>query len=388
MTHDDVGQILSESWGLPESLTLAMGHHHDDYSGDENPQDLNLCKIASCADWMASVYRCDNKRVVIEKSRALLLEHFDVNAEQADLLLHQVADSVKDAADAMGMRVGEQLSFEEVLGQANLCLAEENTSYQELTWKLEQTLNERDQIAAALDSELQLAREVQKSLLPELKKTPRGFAGINLSAKQVSGDFYDYFELADGKIAFCLADVSGKGMNAALLMAKTTSLYHCLGRGIHDPGKLLGMLNREICETSIRGMFVTMVAGVIDQETGEVLLANAGHLPTLHMGCAALIDEFPAGGPPLGIMPGSEFKNQKINLQEGCLYLYTDGLVEAWVGEERLEQDGLVKMLKEHSHLPIEQRVRTITEEVNSVDGAVEDDLTLVIVEGSRKRNG
>jgi serine phosphatase RsbU (regulator of sigma subunit) len=382
--HDEVGLTLATSWGLPPDLALAMGYHHDGPPQDAEVQDIQLCKVAACADWMAAVYRCGNKRVAVQRARDLLKEHFEASPEQVDYLLQKVTESVSEAATAMGMRVGEQLPFEEVLREANLRLAEENLSYQELTWRLEQALAERDQLAGELDRELELAREVQKSLLPPCETGIPGVTGLNLSARAVSGDFYDYYQLTDGRIAFCLADVSGKGMNAALLMAKSASLFRCLGKGIHDPGKLLGMLNREIFETSIHGMFVTMVAGVLDTESGEVTLSSAGHLPALHIGPAALMGTYPAEAPPLGIVKDNQFENRTFALGGGCLYLYTDGLLEARVGDQRLEEEGLLRLLKEHAHLPLAARPRAIVDAVVDPEGIVEDDLTLVIIEGTK----
>jgi serine phosphatase RsbU (regulator of sigma subunit) len=382
--HDEVGLTLATSWGLPPDLALAMGYHHDGPPQDAEVQDIQLCKVAACADWMAAVYRCGNKRVAVQRARDLLKEHFEASPEQVDYLLQEVTESVSEAATAMGMRVGEQLPFEEVLREANLRLAEENLSYQELTWRLEQALAERDQLAGELDRELELAREVQKSLLPPCEAGIPGVTGLNLSARAVSGDFYDYYQLTDGRIAFCLADVSGKGMNAALLMAKSASLFRCLGKGIHDPGKLLGMLNREIFETSIHGMFVTMVAGVLDTESGEVTLSSAGHLPALHIGPAALMGTYPAEAPPLGIVKDNQFENRTFALGGGCLYLYTDGLLEARVGDQRLEEEGLLRLLKEHAHLPLAARPRAIVDAVVDPEGIVEDDLTLVIIEGTK----
>ncbi len=384
-THDEVGLLLATSWGLPPELASAMGYHHDGPPEDADPQDVMLCRVATCADWMAAVYRSDDKRLAIQRTRSLLKNYFEATPEHTDYLLQSVAESVAEAASAMGMRVGEQIQFDAVLREANLRLAEENLSYQELTWRLEQTLAERDRIAEELRRELELAREVQKSLLPCHGVRVGGATGINLSAKAVSGDFYDYYQLADGRLAFCLADVSGKGMHAALLMAKTASLFRCLGKGIHDPGKLLAMLNREIAETAIRGMFVTMLAGVVEPASGEVVLANAGHLPALHMGCAALIGEYPAKAPPLGIDADSVFPNETFALEGGCLYLYTDGLLEARLGEGRLEMTGLLRLLKEYAHLPLEARTQAIADAVLDAGGVVEDDLTLVIIEGSKQ---
>jgi len=385
-THDEVGLTLATSWDLPPDLALAMGCHHDGPPQDAAVQDIQLCKVAACADWMAAVYRCSNKRVAVQRARELLKEHFGASPEQTDYLLHKVTESVAEAATAMGLRVGERLPFEEVLREANLRLAEENLSYQELTWRLEQALEERDRLAEELNRELELAREVQKSLLPPLEAAIPGLVGLNISAKAVSGDFYDYYQLADGRVAFCLADVSGKGMNAALLMAKSASLFRCLGKGIHDPGKLLGMINREIFETSIHGMFVTMVAGVLDAKRDEVILSSAGHLPALHMGPAALMGEYHAQAPPLGIMQDSQFTNETFPLGGGCLYLYTDGLLEARVADQRLEEEGLLRLLKEYSHLPLAVRPRAIVDAVVDSEGVVEDDLTLVIIEGAKPR--
>ncbi len=128
-----------------------------------------------------------------------------------------------------------------------------------------------------------------------------------------------------------------------------------------------------------------MLAGVVDQASGEVTLASAGHLPAVHMGCVALIGEYPAKAPPLGISPDSIFPNETFDLQGGCLYLYTDGLLEARMADgERLEREGLIRLLKEHASVPLSERSRAITDSVVDVDGLLEDDLTLMIIEGKK----
>lgn len=384
-THDEVGLLLARTWELPNDLSLAMGHHHAGCPEDTLAEEKLLCQVARCADWMAAVYGSRDKRAVIQHCRVLLAECFNLAAEQTDGLLERVADSMEEAASALGVNVEEPLSFEAVLREANLALAEENLSFQEMTWRLEKALEERDHFATNLRQELELAREVQQSLLPDGRGGIPGVVGINLSAREVSGDFYDIFRLPDGRISFCLADVSGKGMNAALLMAKASSLYRCLGRSIGDPAKLLAMLNREIVETSIRGMFVTMVAGVADPATGQVTLANAGHLPPLHMGCAAVIGDYPALSPPLGIGLDFKFTNTTFNLAGGSLYLYTDGLLEAKVDSDtRLEHEGLVRLLKKFAHLNPQDRVNKIASAVRGPNGAIEDDLTLLLVDGTK----
>ena len=152
--------------------------------------------------------------------------------------------------------------------------------------------------------ELELAAEIQRTLLPAPRPEPFPVCGVNIPARTVSGDFFDILPLEGSRIAFCLGDVSGKGMNAALLMAKTASLYRCLAKTTESPGALLAALDREICETATRGMFVTMVAGIYDPARGEVTLANAGHEPALLHGLDGAFDPLPAEAPPLGIVAG------------------------------------------------------------------------------------
>ena len=112
--------------------------------------------------------------------------------------------------------------------------------------------------------EIEIVGEIQKSLLSKNRSEPFPIAGINIPAKIVSGDFYNFSELSEGKYGFGVADVSGKGIKSSLLMSKASSLYSCLSKTILSPSKLLMSLNNEIHETVTRGMFVTMLIGIYD----------------------------------------------------------------------------------------------------------------------------
>src|SRR5690606_38253973 len=178
--------------------------------------------------------------------------------------------------------------------------------------------------------ELELAAEIQRDLLPQPSRRDFPVHGINIPARSVSGDFYDILRLPDGRIWFNVGDVSGKGMNAALLMAKTSSLFRCLAKSAEHPGQLLNAINSELCETNSRGMFVTMVGGLFDPATGIVHLTNAGHEPPLHFDFRTeRFTPIPADGPPLGIAPGiagpEGFPVTEWNLAGGMLYIFTDG---------------------------------------------------------------
>jgi len=122
-THDKVGLSLATSWGLPPDLALAMAYHHDGPPAGAAPQDVMCCQVATCADWMAAVYRSDDKRLAIQHTRSLMKKYFDVSHEQVDQLLQSVSESVAEAASAMGIQVTEQIQFDVVLREANLRLA-------------------------------------------------------------------------------------------------------------------------------------------------------------------------------------------------------------------------------------------------------------------------
>lgn len=237
-----------------------------------------------------------------------------------------------------------------------------------------------------LARELELAAEIQRSLLPEDRGDAFPVHGINLPARVVSGDFYDYFELEDGRICFNLGDVSGKGINAALLMAKTASLFRCLGKTVHQPGRLMAQINEEICETAARGMFVTMVGGVYDPRTGIVRIANAGHEPPLFFDDAGECTAMEAEAPPLGITTfladGDRYPESEFHLGHGSFYVFTDGVTEGYQADgSELEVEGLVKILKAGDKKPASQRLADVVSAIRGGPGHIRDDTTLLCLE-------
>ena len=239
-----------------------------------------------------------------------------------------------------------------------------------------------------LRRELELAADIQRNLLPRRGPADYPVCGINVPARGVSGDFFDIFELDDGRICFNVGDVSGKGINAALLMAKTSSLYHCLGKTIHDPGKLLGLVNEEICETGTRGMFVTMVGGVYDPSNGVIRFANAGHEPPLHFTPDDEFIAYRADAPPLGIardvVPDGVFPVNQVQLDGGTFYVFTDGITEGRTREGgMLGVDGLKSMSREHRNLRPAQRLGRLIESLDRPGAVLHDDLTLLAIEES-----
>ncbi|GMR08659.1 MAG: hypothetical protein BMS9Abin26_1666 [Gammaproteobacteria bacterium] len=236
-----------------------------------------------------------------------------------------------------------------------------------------------------IQRELQLAREIQRNLLPDEPDANFPVRGKNIPMREVSGDFYDHFVLEDGRICFNLADVSGKGMNAALLMAKTSSLFHCLGKSITEPGKLLALINNEIVENSTYGMFVTMIGGIYDPASGSILLANAGHHPPLFRDNQGDYTEITESSIPVGILADTEYPEVGINLGDGSLYLYTDGLTEIRLPDNsELEVSGIKSIIDEICDLPAVERLEGIIRRVLSTGPVIHDDITLMLIESCR----
>jgi sigma-B regulation protein RsbU (phosphoserine phosphatase) len=232
--------------------------------------------------------------------------------------------------------------------------------------------------------ELRLAAEIQSNLLPKLDPSQSPVQGLNRPARLVSGDFYDYLELPDGRFPFALGDVSGKGMNAALLMAKTASLFRCLCKAIYDPAALLRTLNDELHATATRGMFVTMVAGIYNPRTGKLRFANAGHEPALLRHPDRSYQTFPAQTPPLGILPELEVEPIEIDLGAGEFYVFSDGLTEfSYRDGEFLGAEGLIQMVEASAEVRLADRVRTLLAELDQDGWEAADDLTVLTVDGA-----
>jgi phosphoserine phosphatase RsbU/P len=251
-----------------------------------------------------------------------------------------------------------------------------------LNARMAEELVEQERVAR----ELELAAEIQRSLLPKPDSKEFPVAGVNHAARTVSGDFYDFFTLADGRICFNLGDVSGKGMNAALLMAKTASVYRCLGKTIHQPGELLGRINAEICETVTRGMFVTMVGGLYDPESGIVRLANAGHEPPLFHDRAGAFTSLPAEAPPIGIVPsfgaGDDYPEVELALDGGTLYIFTDGVTEGYLEDGReLGVGGLKKLIVDNATADPGDRLAAVIARIDRDNTALRDDLTMIAID-------
>lgn len=381
-SHDQTARVLANQWGLPDELGVALGTHHTCMEPRQDEAPTALSRVLAAADHIAAVFTARDNAAAIRHCRELLASLYGMEPQTIAELLNEIPHQTDAAGAALGLGVTEQVPYEQILRQANLQLAEANLSYQELTWRLEAALRERDRLQAELDKELDLAKEIQRSLLPRESDMPCPITGINVAARQLSGDFYDFFTLPDGRIYFNLGDVSGKGINAALLMAKVTSLFRCLGKRIDDPVELLALINNELCETSVRGFFVTMVAGLYDPQTSAVKLVNAGHMPVVMVGADGRFAKLDAQGPPLGIVPHAVAPLKQFQLAGGSLYLFSDGVTEGRTADGReLGIKGLLDLMLRLAPKPPRARLAAIVELLTAQATPLHDDITLVLVE-------
>ncbi len=196
-------------------------------------------------------------------------------------------------------------------------------------------LARQQQIEAAqrerFEQELRVARVIQQTLLPKQVPDLPGWkmAAYWQPARAVSGDFYDFITLPDGKIAIIVGDVTDKGVPAALVMATTRSVLRSVVERHTDPGEVLGTANNLLCQDMPPKMFVTCLYALLDPVSGVVRYANAGHnVP--YRRTAEGIQEMRARGMPLGLMPDMPYEEKQVELMPGeNVVLYSDGLVEA-----------------------------------------------------------
>lgn len=171
-------------------------------------------------------------------------------------------------------------------------------------------------------------------------------------------------------------------MNAALLMVKTTSLLRCLAKTTKGPAELLAQVNLEICETASMGMFVTIVVGFIYPKTGVVELSNTGHQPPVFWRQNSKYEELPATAPPIGILADIRFETTRIDLGDGSLYIFTDGVTESVAPDgSELGVEGLCKIIDAQAGFDSEQRFAEIVTQIRKQERTVHDDLTLLLIE-------
>lgn len=234
-----------------------------------------------------------------------------------------------------------------------------------------------------LQRELELCRRIQSEMLPHqsLRLGPTEVKGISIPAREVGGDFFNYFELPGGHMAVLVGDVSGKGISAALLMANIQATLRARLPLEPDLAKLTAAIDREIEAATPAGVYATLFLGILDSERKTLRYVNAGHHPQFLIRGDG-IQRLASGGMPVGLYAGHGYTEQVVQLaDDDLLFFYTDGMVE--VEDERQEMFGaerLESLLRAHRDQGVDALLAHIEERVRQFRGAAEpfDDVTIM----------
>jgi sigma-B regulation protein RsbU (phosphoserine phosphatase) len=242
-----------------------------------------------------------------------------------------------------------------------------------------------------MERELQMAHAVQASLLP--RETPQmpgwEFEARWQPARQVSGDYYDFIALDGEQLGLVIADVSDKGMPAAVFMALTRSTVRATVSHLLSPADSISEANRLICADSADGMFVTLFYGLLDPSSGKLTYVNAGHNPPLlcragEHGEAGLLDELRPTGMALGVVEDCTFAQRTVHLQPGdSVLLYTDGVTDATdKGLRCFGLDRLRRVILDHQPAPVADMVAVLERTIDDFTGsAIQfDDIAILAV--------
>ncbi len=254
-----------------------------------------------------------------------------------------------------------------------------------LIWHSQQ---EHDQLVS-IQQDLQTAREIQQAILPKgfppfPERKDFSIYGSMIAAKEVGGDFFDFFMIDNERLGFVIGDVSGKGVPAAIFMAVSRTLIRATGLKGISTRECMSYVNNLLCNESVSCMFVTVFYGILNTHTGEIEYVNAGHNPPYILTSTGLDKVEMTGGTILGCMEDYDYQSKKVTLKPGdLLYLYTDGVTEAFNAREELYgEDRLEAFLQTRLTDPIDRVVEDSFGEVTRFATGVpqSDDITLLAV--------
>ena len=235
------------------------------------------------------------------------------------------------------------------------------------------------------EDELALARRIQARLLPSGPPAVAGLelAGTSEPAREVGGDYYDYLPLGDGRVGLVIADVSGKGVGAALLMSGFRASLLSQDLAGADLAEVVGRLNQFLHRSVEPGKFVTAFLGVLDGHSGRLVYCNAGHNAPLVLDGEGAVTRLETGGLVLGFLEHSLYETGETVLQPGeRLVLFTDGVTEAAdPGDQQWGEERLIELLGSAPGSPCAETVARIVEEVRRFEGTrgASDDVTLIV---------
>lgn len=229
-----------------------------------------------------------------------------------------------------------------------------------------------------LKQEREIAGEVQKKLFPILDKSEDRIYGANIPARDVSGDYFDIIKINQHEFYFTLADVSGKGIKAGILMASASAVFKSLAKTNNSISNISLRMNNQVSESSYQGMFITAVIGKINLETGDMEFVNHGHEPIMVADQSGQFKYFESSFPPLGIMSVDDenfFETTKQNFKGKSIFIYTDGVTEGYLKNGlELGVSGFEKIVTESKETNPKKIINLVIQALKS--SYLRDDLT------------
>jgi Amt family ammonium transporter len=257
--------------------------------------------------------------------------------------------------------------------------------YNKLMSKLETSEEEKNKWRERISKEVKLAVKVQENFLPKRNLKNYPVYGINLAAREVSGDFFSFYPHNDS-IYFIIADVAGKGIHAGMVMAKASTLFEVLSQSKVDPDEMVFHMNNDLNNTKTAGMFVTSIVGEYNLITDEIRWVNAGHQPAIIRNENGNYDRFESSAPPLGVIKQKDksiYNINKMKLNGSRFYAFTDGLSESLndSGEE-IGIEGSVNIIEQNYNTDTQKQLDNITKSVINVseNQKLSDDLTVISI--------
>ena len=264
--------------------------------------------------------------------------------------------------------------------------------YNNIMDKLEQSENQKNIWKNRVSKEIKLAIDVQKRLMPRRSINNFPIEGINIPAREISGDFYDFYQHND-QIYFTLCDVSGKGVNAGMVMARAITLFKIYSKNKFKPNEIHYEMNNDLHQTNPTGVYVTSIVGSYNSNTDLIELSNAGHLPALFKNKNEFY-EYESSSLPLGVKKADKsnvYKLESFKLGTGRLYCFTDGFSECRNDQgEEIGIEGVKKLITTFKNSSLKKELLKITKDVEKrstkgnfdKDGSqaniLEDDLTII----------
>ena len=339
--------------------------------------------VAAAAFAIGSIIAAISARRIVQPVTALTTAAAEVDTDTLSFA-PETLDPVAGRRDELGTLVRV---FQNMVRQVQAREEYLESMVRARTRDLEESNAQLERAKERMESELKIAHALQGAILPKTLPDSPSFSGQALMtpAREMGGDFYDFFTLDDGRLSVVMADVSGKGVPAAFFMAIARTVMRAAAARHPDPGPCLEEVNDAICEQNPQDLFVTLFYGILDPATGEFVYANAGHNPPFVVKRPGEVLALPmTGGMAVGVMPGLPYSEDAMTMAPGdTMFLYTDGITEAMnVDEEEFTEARLEAALADGHALPVDAVLTNVTTAVvEFVAGAEQsDDITCIVL--------